>query len=479
MANLDYLFKAPRDNYVMQDELFPPGEITMKPEDPTKGKPFAGLAKNPQGKTVAPAPIISEELPTAPVSPTLPKLKKIFSVQPVAEQPQQPTYTPPVATSDLVDMEKIRGQVDGMMPERGMSDWLSVLAPLATEAIFGGGKAGGVSYGIAGKAATDIVGKDEARRSKLEDKLMDIERARAIASAKATKGDKSFQTVNIVDEASGDVIKANFDKNTGKYFSPEGKPLNSEKIRAGYSVIPEEWTRRSDVGLKVAKEKADYTPRLNPESGNYARATEKGMQDIGLNKSKLTPKQEKDLTQQTDKFITSDVYKKSAATLSAAGNIDELLSAANSGNAAAANSARVQIARMSGEVGALSDMDIKSTGGSPSIKNTVKRFANLQRTGVPLLPQDIAELKEMARIYEAVARKKIGDAVSKLDKSNVELSGGVPGSITQKLEAYIPKGRQAMQTSNGMVKVISPDGVAGNIPAANLEKALKRGYKRQ
>jgi hypothetical protein len=416
----------------------------------------------------------------APVSPTLPKLKEIFSPQSIApEQPQQPTYTPPVATSDLVDMEKIRGQVDGMMPERGMSDWLSVLAPLATEALFGKGQAGGVSYGIAGKAAADMVSKDETRRNKLEDKLMDIEKARAIAGAKASKGDKSFQTVNIVDEASGDVIKANFDKNTGKYYSPEGKPLNSEKIRAGYSVIPEEWTRRSDVGLKVAKEKADYTPRLNPESGNYARATENGMQDIGVNKSRLTPKQEKDLTQQTDKFITSDVYKKSAATLSAAGNIDELLSAANSGNAAAANSARVQIARMSGEVGALSDMDIKSTGGSPSIKNTVKRFANLQRTGVPLLPQDIAELKEMARIYEAVARKKIGAAVSKLDKSNVELSGGLPGSVTQKLEAYIPKGRQNTQSSNGMVRVISPEGVVGNIPAANLEKALKRGYKRQ
>jgi len=189
MANLDYLFKAPRDNYVMQDELFPPGEITMKPEDPTKGKPFAGLAKNPQGKTVAPAPIISEELPTAPVSPTLPKLKEMFSTQPVAEQPQQPAYTPPVATSDLVDMEKIRGQVDGMMPERGMSDWLSVLAPLATEAVFGKGQAGGVSYGIAGKAATDMVGKDEARRTKLEDKLMDIERARAIAGAKSKSKD--------------------------------------------------------------------------------------------------------------------------------------------------------------------------------------------------------------------------------------------------------------------------------------------------
>jgi uncharacterized membrane protein len=143
-------------------------------------------AKNQSSEVLNVEGIVS---PKAPVSPTLPKLKEMFSTQPVAEQPQQPTYTPPVATSDLVDMEKIRGQVDGMMPERGMSDWLSVLAPLATEAIFGGGKAGGVSYGIAGKAATDIVGKDEARRSKLEDKLMDIERARAIAGAKSKSKD--------------------------------------------------------------------------------------------------------------------------------------------------------------------------------------------------------------------------------------------------------------------------------------------------
>lgn len=459
---------------MLDESMLPEGTVTFPEMKKGEGKPYPSLALNKEGIPEAKIQGMGAEgnLPKAeqPVSPRVQELQQIFN-------PQTVTTEIPIAKSDLIDMDKVRSQVP--RAETGIADWLTVLAPLATEAIFGGGKAGGVSYGIAGKNALDTVKENKARSNRLEDKLMDIEKARAIASAKATKGDKSFQTVNIVDEASGDVIKANFDKNTGKYFSPEGKPLNSEKIRAGYSVIPEEWTRRSDVGLKVAKEKADYTPRLNPESGNYARATEKGMQDIGLNKSKLTPKQEKDLTQQTDKFITSDVYKKSAATLSAAGNIDELLSAANSGNAAAANSARVQIARMSGEVGALSDMDIKSTGGSPSIKNTVKRFANLQRTGVPLLPQDIAELKEMARIYEAVARRKIGDAVSKLDKSNVELSGGVPGSITQKLEAYIPKGRQAAQPSNGMVKVISPDGVAGNIPAANLEKALKRGYKRQ
>jgi len=384
--------------------------------------------------------------------------------------------TAPVATSNLIDVRKVQRQAEELAPRASNTDLAMGLIPAAIDVLSGGY---GEGMDISGKYLLGKAGELDKRKYSLEDKLMDIEKARAIAGAKGSKGSKNFQTVNIVDETDGSVVKANFDKDTGKYYSPDGKPLNSDKIRAGYAVIPEEFDRRGEVSLKNAKTKADYTPRLDPETGLYSRASESGMTPIGQQKAKLNPKQEKDLTQLTDKFISSDTFKKPAAALSVASNIDSLLDAANSGNASAANSARVQMARMSGDVGALSDTDIERTGGSPSIKAKIKRFTNLQNTGVPLTAADIEELKEIARIYEANARSKLGGAVESLDKTYVSEYGGVGGSVKSKLDAYIPKGSMSKPSQiSGDVRVMSPEGVPGKVPAANLQKALKLGYKR-
>lgn len=176
-----------------------------------------------------------------------------------------PQYAPAQATSDLVDMEKIRSQADAMMPERGPKDWLSVLAPLATEALFGGGKAGGISYGIAGKAATDMATKDEARRTGLENKLMEIQKARQIASAKSL-GKNAGKTAELMGPK-GEAILAPQDYALGKQLWKKPETNNfaqkaallkmkgqlEEKIASGKASAKEKKDLR-DLEVKLSKE---------------------------------------------------------------------------------------------------------------------------------------------------------------------------------------------------------------------------------
>lgn len=414
-------------------------------------------------KTSIPAkPQVSEVLnvsgniaPKPPVSTSLPKLKQIFNPQPQVQEaaPQQavqeqaaPQQAAPqmAATSDLVDMDRIREQAASMMPEQGMGDWLTTLAPLATEALFGGGKAGGVSYGIAGKAATDKVAADLKRQQTLEDKLMEIQKARAIAGAKGDKPIKGlFQTKPLFDKATGNTFYSNYDTSKGQYSYPDGSPISAKDLRVGFSVVPEEFDRRTGKTLDAAKEKIDYTPRMNPEtmmperSGKFASDPSVFPQMGALN-----PKEEKDLKQVTDKFLSSDIYKKATGTLTSVAGVDDLLVQANSGNAAAANFARKELAKMAEGAGRLSDMDVEMVSGSPSIKSKIKRFANLQRTGVPLTKEDILELKEVARILEADARRKLGAGIAGMEQDYMKNLGGPKGAIGKKMEAFVPVKRK-------------------------------------
>lgn len=407
------------------------------------------MPKNYKTSVAAITPELKEVAETAPkIAPEkVEEYKKIFRPEPTPEmgiseeeyaqeQAAQPVQPQMMAKSDLIDVEKVRRQADALAPQATTKDLLMGLIPIATSALMGGR---GEGLDVAGKYMLGKADSLEKRKMSLEDKLMEIEKSRAIASAKGVKGNKNFQSVNIVDDATKKVIKANYNKDTGEYSLPDGTKLDGAAIEAGYSVIPEEWTRRAGISQANKKEAADYTPRLDPETNLLSRATPTGIVPIGQQKGKLNPKQQEDLTQITDKFISSPAYKTPAAAISAASNVENLLQLADSGNPAAANSARLQIARMAGEVGALSEADIESTGGDPSIKGKIKRFVNLQRTRVPLTPQDIVDLRQMTTIYERVARKKLSDAVMALDTSYVEELDGVKGSVQNKLKAYIPK----------------------------------------
>lgn len=365
----------------------------------------------------------------------LAEIKAMFDMQaPVSQTAQAPQMPERQSSMDIASIKKI---IDKDGYKLGFEDMLPALAPLAAD-LFTGGTGAGLPVAA---GYLDKIQKEEAsKNATLEKYLMDIERSRA--KNRSGSLSRRYQPRNITDPVTGRSIYANYDTATGQFFLPDGTPISDSNIEVGFAVTPDEYDRRLSRSTEAQKERGDYFGRgvrLDPDSGLLVRVENGQVKPIQTSISKLNPKQQKDLRQITNDFKTTDLYKKTVQTLSVADNITDLIAASNnSNNAVAANSARTQLARMSGEVGAMSDSDIERSGGSPSIKESAKRYTNLQKTGAPISKRDAAEIAEVARIYETNARRKLNEAVALLEQDFILNYGGIPGAVQTKMAAIIP-----------------------------------------
>lgn len=380
--------------------------------------------------------------------------------EPDVEQIKQIYSTNPEVAQPSVDMTQIKEKASKLTPSVSNTDLLLGLIPLATSALAGGQLGEGVD--VSGKYYGDIASDQKKRQQTLEDKLLELELSRAKKASETAKGAKRFQSVATVDPDTKQPLLGSYDTFTGQYLDTTGKPISAEKLRKAFAVIPEESDRRLGVSADVKRSLDEYLlkgTRVSPETGLLVAPKGGKLQPIQEPLGILNPKQEKDLPDITSKFTSSDLYKKTSQTLASATNVRQLLEQANSGNAAAANSARVQIARMAGEVGALSDSDIERSGGSTSIKERAKRFAQLQSDGVPLSSRDIQELSEIAELYKRIASQKLGSAISALEEDFVINYGGPRGAVARKLKAYIPSSEPVLtQSIPDVVERRGPDG---------------------
>lgn len=425
---LEDFFKK-KDQPVMVDPSFFPEQGEIKMDVVKGGVPIKTSKPVPVGgKVTIPTPGIGIETPASEKVPeeTVKQIQRDFSTLAPPSEPQKP-----VDSMGLGDIRKVTSQ-SGITD----TDLLVGLVPLLTSVIAGGRQGEGVD--VSGKYYTDLATSDLKRRQTLEDKLLDLQKKKS----KDSSSSRRFQTKNIVDNETKEIITVNYDTTTGQFFSPDGRLLSADKIRTGFSVIPEEYNRRTELRTEKQKELGEYFgrgTRISPNTGELVRVQDgKEVPIEPATQTKLNPKQEKDLGKITDKFLTTEFYKKTSQTLATSNNVQQLLLAANSGNAAAANSARVQIARMAGEVGALSDSDIERAGGSPALKERAKRYSQLQKSGVPLSERDMKELGEIANIYRKAASQKLNSAVQALEEDFVQNYGGVRGVVGVKMKPYIP-----------------------------------------
>lgn len=370
------------------------------------------------------------------------------------------TYTTnPEVKQKSIDMQEIQDNAAKMTKPVSNTDLLLGLIPLATSVVAGGQLGEGVD--VAGKYYGDLAKDQQKRQQSLEDKLLALELARS-KKLSSEKGSKRFQSVATVDPDTKQPLLGSYDTFTGQYLDTAGKPISAEKLRKAFAVIPEEADRRLGVKTDVKKTLDEYFlkgARVSPETGLLVAPKAGKLEPVQEATGILNPKQEKDLTTLVGKFTSTDLYKKTAQTLASASNVKKLIQESNdTNNAAAANSARVQIARMAGEVGALSDSDIERAGGSPSIKERAIRFRDLQKTGRPLSERDIMELQTIANIYEKAARIKLNSAVGGMEEDFVKNYGGVPGAVSRKMQAYIPDTRPLEQTKPSVVERMGPDG---------------------
>jgi hypothetical protein len=131
-------------------------------------------------------PDVTVAVGNAQLEPTASMTETTQPVQPSKETINTPTAPMPmpsikeVATeylspsTNIENIKNIKQQVASLKKSPEFTDYLPYLAPLAVEALFGGGKAGGVSAEIAGKALLGDEARKEANLKSLEDKLMDM-----------------------------------------------------------------------------------------------------------------------------------------------------------------------------------------------------------------------------------------------------------------------------------------------------------------
>lgn len=159
--------------------------------------------------------VINVDVPysyTPPSKPEVPAVNKKVDPQTVddiktAYKPQPPqqditisqqTYTP---SYDIIDPVKVREQAQKMNPGISNTDLLLGLIPLATSALAGGA---GEGVDVSGNYYMGLAKDDKKRTQTLEDKLMEINKARAIASAKSKGGSDKLPTASNLVEVVGD-----------------------------------------------------------------------------------------------------------------------------------------------------------------------------------------------------------------------------------------------------------------------------------
>jgi len=268
--------KKPQENYVMapQEEVAAPNKLqqflserTLEPKvEPqvSEGSVLTEEKKNEIKNIFKPPqqPILENDGTDALMgaeSTTKTTTQEPYSPEQADAYAQYSQTSKPVATSDLIDMDKINEQVDSAMPEKTWMDYLKYLAPLATEAILGKGNtfvSGGISSGL----IKSDVAKEEAKRKSLEEKLMEIQKARQLALAKAS-GKGQYKEVDM-----------------------QGKPII---MRAEDALGRQAWKKSEGNGFaqKVALEKLKANLRLKVASGKASEAERKELRNIEINMS--------------------------------------------------------------------------------------------------------------------------------------------------------------------------------------------------
>ena len=191
-----------------------------------------------------------------------PEMQEMYSREPSSTQEQEQNIitkeieSKPV--SDLIDVQKIKSQAEQLSPQG--TDWkdaLASLTPLAVEALLG--KGGGTSLGIAGSSILGDLEKKKSRRTQLEDKLMEIEKARAIALAKKSGSQKLPTAANLVPVQEDGMTKY-------KWVSEAANLPVGQKPKTGFSLEEQMSLLKYKAGLNKEmqdfKEKAKQKEKL-------------------------------------------------------------------------------------------------------------------------------------------------------------------------------------------------------------------------
>ncbi len=130
--------------------------------------------------------------------------------------------------------------------------------------------------------------------------------------------------------------------------------------------------------------------------------------------------------------------KQAMSRLEAANRADQLLDEKNPSGVAQAM-ARTGMARLSGEVGNLSEWEQAAISGNPGIVNTVKRMLNKQVNGEQFTSSDVTDLKGVIQIMNGSAKQFIQNT-AKLRSQQLGSQLNKEMDEEQLMQKFLPKG---------------------------------------
>lgn len=362
------------------------GEIKYNPEDYSKGIPVAGNL-NKEGKVVTPTNSIKVDVPvkevakpmsdtTAAVAAEAPKmeqsraeeLKAMFSPQPV---------------SDLIDVNKVQMQAEQMTPQASWSDVLMGLIPVVADAMAGGhGDALDVSAKYYGDKAANI----EKRKQSLEDKLMELEKSRALASLKGSKSVKDG------------LVEVDVD----------GKPI---------------FTRESKAEGLPAWKKPEV---LSNEAGKQARFEQARKDRLKLSDRQFVAKQVGDLNKDLD-------FKTAKARYAATNDAINVL---NQKNWAGDQGAGFLFAKgIFGEVGSLTNEERSAFIANPVLENKYNVLFQKYLKDGTFTDEDRSDLQELA----VHMRKRAESDLSNISSNYIESSKAMGVDISSAVNPLLKR----------------------------------------
>ena len=282
--------------------------------------------------------------------------------------------------------------------------------------------------------------------SDLNKRKLDLDQKLAEMQANPGRGGKRrYQRDNIEIEdptaPSGTrTVKAIFDSFEGGWTYPDKTPITAKIIKSGYSQGPDEARSRIDYRTQRAMDKADYTgqgARVNQVTGETEIVRNGRWVPIegGAPSGKLNVRQEDQAKELRTEFRQNPVVKRVLPVAAVSQQLQDLL---NSGKPVSQRAAATSLARMSGEVGNLSEMEQEIYTGSPSINARIKRWTNLQATDAVLQPHEVEDLRSIAIHYGNASRELLDSAVRET-KAIGSQDYGLPQDTVDRLTSPIAK----------------------------------------
>jgi hypothetical protein len=172
---------------------------------------------------------------------------------------------------------------------------------------------------------------------------------------------------------------------------------------------------------------------------------------------------------------SDDEYKKGILTLAKLQPASELLKAGSftGKNAVAKGALQTALTFVATGGQRVNEMEMKPFGGADTVVNKAKQALNRLQNGGQITDQDYKDFGQIIKIYRNAAEDSIKNAQGRHAQFRAAREGTSMDEATKALGgSLVPQ-----STQSDTVNVISPNGVGGTIPRANLEKAMARGYK--